>query len=193
VVALALTSGSSRATWRTFVSQLEEIGYSHGENTGFASALIYPSVWIADNIYRGNVKEITEDLSGSKHCVKTLDYITSHRDLYPALSDSITYEKMKRVEEGYRSHRVPYMAKESIAAKIVKDNIRNGDIIVILTKDIGLDSKEIGIVKLVNGNPYMIYASSVSGKVEMTSVPVAECFKHEWRQAQGYRIIRVTE
>lgn len=70
------------------------------------SRLHYASDWVVDNVHRGNLKDVTPQIAETSYQVKTLDFMTAHRDKYPALKDDKTYEKMTDVERGYRSHQI---------------------------------------------------------------------------------------
>ncbi|MDE6399827.1 MAG: DUF1460 domain-containing protein, partial [Muribaculaceae bacterium] len=87
VLAIAEASRQKLPTVREFVRQYESFSRRKGEDDGFASQLIYGADWVVDNVYRGNLKEMTEYLGGGGFKAKTLDYITRHREDYQALKD----------------------------------------------------------------------------------------------------------
>lgn len=61
IMALALTAGEHRTSWRDFVYNLERIRYRGGSINGYPSRLHYISDWIIDNSHRGNFTEATGD------------------------------------------------------------------------------------------------------------------------------------
>ena len=164
--ALARTTLDKRYSWRDYAHNLESIRYRGGEIKGYASRLHYISDWIIDNNHRGNLRETTHDMSGVKYNVKTINYMSKHRDLYPALADEDTFQAIRNVERGYTNHRFPFLKMEwTNMKKLVKD-LQEGDIIGIVTKIEGLDIQHMGVVVMVNDEPYLLDASSAGKKVQ---------------------------
>lgn len=192
-IALAQSGQVSNPTWRDFARNLEYIRYRKGEMNGYASRLHYISEWIAENIYRGNIKEITQDYQGSATMEKSLDYMSKNSELYLALADSTTLAEIKKVEEGYRLHRIPYLKKETVVKKQIRETLRNGDIIVFLSKKDGLDASHIGLLKIIEEKPYLLHASSKAGKVVIEEITLQEYLKRNGRNIPGVRLLRLKE
>lgn len=191
LIALAKTALSDRSTWRDYAMNLENIRYRNGEMKDYASRLHYISDWIMDNTNRGNIKEITSSISGSKYEIKTIDFMTRHRESYSALKDEEMYNKIKNTEIGYRSHRIPMIKKTNLQLKNVKEALRNGDIIAITTKIEGLDVTHMGIIFFKGNKPHLLHASSTEGKVIVDPSELAEMLRRS-KNATGIRVIRVT-
>lgn len=185
-VALAMTVESRRTSWRDYVYTLESIRYRGGEMNGYASRLHYISDWIVDNNHRGNMTEVTDRIGRADHQIKTLDYMSQNRNLYPALKDSATFAKLKNAEIGFRSHRFPYIKTMNIKGA----ELREGDIVAITTSTKGLDVTHMGVVTLKNGTPHLIHASSKAGKVVEDELPLHEYVRRN-RNATGIRVIRI--
>jgi hypothetical protein len=193
VAAFAFTLGEGRTSWRDFVYNLKRIRYAGGEINGYGSRLHYISAWILDNSHRGNLKEATYDFDSPDYIVKTLDYISTHKDKYPALADSANLAELKNLEFGYRNHRYPYIKSARVGGKVVTSELRNGDIIAITTKTAGLDVQHMGIVSVdADGVPHLMHASSAAGKVVVESASLADYFRKNYT-ATGIRIIRLCE
>ncbi len=190
VAALALTVNEGRNSWQDFVYNLENLRYRQGKLDGYASRLHYVSDWIVDNAHRGNIREVTDRLQGVGHSVKTLDFMSTHRDSYPALADSMEFERIKSVEVGYRSHRYPYIKNASLMGKNAGSFLQSGDIIAFTTKTDGLDVSHVGIIMIDNGIPHLLHASSAAGKVINDPLPLAEYLRKN-RNITGGRIIRL--
>ncbi len=189
--ALARTTLNDRYSWRDFANNLESIRYRNGHMDGYASRLHYISDWIVDNTHRGNIKEITSELPDARYEIKTLDYMTSHRDSYPALSDSATYAELKSFEIGYRLHRFPYIKKESVDSKKIKEKLKTGDIIALVSKTEGLDVTHMAIiVQDEKGKFHMLHASSTEKKVVIEKDDLKETLRRN-RNWTGIRIIRL--
>ncbi|MDE7096282.1 MAG: DUF1460 domain-containing protein, partial [Muribaculaceae bacterium] len=69
---------SASPNWRDFADKYEAIMYKGGKSTDFVSRVLYPSDWIADNIFRGNVTDATQRLDGiePRKKEKSIDYIS---------------------------------------------------------------------------------------------------------------------
>lgn len=192
-LAAAKTSMLSVPTLREFEGNLENISRRKGVDEGFSSQFLYGSDWIVDNVFRGNLKEMTEYLDGGSYRTKTLDYVSRHPEQFPAMTDSVTAEKVKVMEFGYRSHRIPHLKKQSISNKNVKELLQNGDIIILSPPDQDFDIYDIGIVSFENKEPHLIHISRDAGKVTLDPYPIARLFKIESQFFYGYRWLRPTE
>ena len=192
-LAAAKTAGLSVPTLREFEKNFEDISRHKGKDEGFSSQFLYGADWIVDNVYRGNLKEMTEYLDGGSYRTKTLDYVTRHPEQFPAMADSATAEKIRVVEFGYRSHRIPHLKKQSIGNKKVKELMENGDIIILSPPDSDFDIYDIGIVSLENGEPTLIHIAKDKGEVIIDPYPLTRLFKIEGQFFYGYRWLRPTE
>ncbi|MDE5719438.1 MAG: DUF1460 domain-containing protein, partial [Paramuribaculum sp.] len=188
VAAMAITIGEGRSSWHDMVYNLERLRYRQGHIDGYASRLHYISDWIIDNAHRGTLTDMTSRVvTTPSYQVKTLDFITRNRDKYPALADSATFEAMKNMEIGFRSHRFPYIKTSAID----KADIQEGDIIAIVTKTPGLDVQHIGIAtRDTDGKIHLLHASSAAGKVIVDPLPLATYIQRR-RTAQGIRVVRL--
>ena len=184
-LALALTVENHRTSWRDYINTLEQLRYRNGRVNGYPSRLHYISDWIVDNTHRGNLIEVTERIGRADSKIKTLDYMSSHRDAYPALADSANYAGVKNVEIGYRSHKYPYIKSTNIGSAQLKD----GDVVALTTNAQGLDVTHLGIIKLVNGVPHLMHASSKQKKVIIDDLPLADYLRRN--RTQGIRVIRL--
>lgn len=192
VLAMAYTIGEGRTSWRDFTYNLRRMRYRKGEIDGYASRLHYISDWIIDNVYRGNLKEVTQNFPVYEYQEKTLDFMTANRDKYPALKDSAEFEKMRNAEIGYRRHRYPYLKSSRLSNKETCKSLKTGDVVCITTRTPGLDVQHLGIVIKKDGVPYLMHASSTAGAVVLDSVPLSEYLKKN-RSANGVRVIRLNQ
>ena len=190
VYALARTTLSQRTTWRDFANNLESVRYRNGEMTDYASRLHYISDWIMNNSARGNIKEITTEFGGCKYIIKTIDFMSKHREYYPAMADSTIYEKIRNYEIGYRSHRFPYIKKELLYTKNIINEFESGDIIAMVTKTEGLDISHLGLVLKENNKLYFINASMGGKKVQIEKSQFADYMKNN-RNCIGVRVFRI--
>lgn len=193
VLSLAYTAGQHRTSWRDFTSNLERLRYRSGEMDGYPSRLHYFSDWVVDNTARGNIKEVTNRFPVYKDVVKSLNFITRNRDKYPALADSVTYERVKSFEIGYRNHRYPVVEARHLNSRDTRNALKDGDIVALATKTQGLDVTHLGfIVKDDKVIPYLLHASSAQGKVVIDKEPLIERLRRD-RSIQGIRVVRLSE
>lgn len=192
-MAAAKTADLTVPTLREFERNLENISRKKGKDEGFASQFLYGADWIVDNVYRGNLKEMTEYLDGGSYRTKTLDYVSCHPEQFPAMADSVTAEKVRVMEFGYRSHRIPHLKKQSIGNKNVKELLQNGDIIILSPVDNDFDIYDIGIVSIEKGEPTLIHISRDKGEVALDPYPLQRLFKIEGQFFYGYRWLRPSE
>lgn len=192
-LALAKASLHHVPVERQYELAYENYSRRKGEDDGFASQLFYGADWIVDNIYRGNVKEMTEYVGGGGFKAKTLDYMTRHQDEFPAMKNPAVRDKISMIEMGYRSHRIPHLKKQSIGSKEIKELLQDGDIIILLSNEIDYDIYDIGFVKMKEGEPYLIHISHENGKVVENPYPLSRLFKLESQHLYGYRWLRPVE
>ena len=193
VLALAKASLHHMPVERQYEIALEGYSRRKGEDNGFPSQLFYGADWIVDNIYRGNLKEVTEYVGGGSFKPKTLDYMTRHADEFPAMKDPAVNDKIRMIEMGYRSHRIPHLKKQSVGNKEIRDMMEDGDIVIMLSNELDYDVYDIGFVKMVGGEPHFIHISRETGKVVEDPYPLSRLFKLENQHFYGYRWLRPTE
>ncbi|MDE6383958.1 MAG: DUF1460 domain-containing protein [Paramuribaculum sp.] len=188
VMALTMTLESERNSWMDFLYNLEKIRYRGGRVNGYGSRLHYISDWIVDNAHRGNIEDVTAAVGFPTYTVKTLDFMSSNRSSYPALADDETYQIIKNMEVGYRSHRYPEIKQQDLK----KARLREGDIVAITTNVKGLDVQHMGIIVMDGDTPHLLHASSKAGKVIIDPLPLSEYLRKN-RSASGIRIIRLKD
>lgn len=193
VLALAKTAGEHRKSWRDFIYNLETIRYRGGTMKDYGSRLHYISDWIIDNGHRGNVQEVSNRAPRNDYVVKTLDFMSAHRDAYPALKDSAQYARIIDVERGYRSHRFPYIKTNQLQGRDIQSWLREGDVVCLTTKTKGLDVSHLGILtKGEDGEWHLMHASSSAGKVIVDPLPFYEYLRRS-KTLTGFRVLRLKD
>lgn len=192
VMALAITAGEKRTSWRDFVYNLRRIRYRNGEINGYPSRLHYISDWIVDNSHRGNFTEVTNRLPEHRYVVKSINFMSRHAGSYPALADSSALDRIKQIERGYVNHRYPIIRTNALSNKNVYGALREGDIVALTTSNKNLDVSHLGLITIVDGKPHLLHASSSLGKVTVTTIPLHDFLKRN-TSLTGIRVIRLND
>lgn len=189
--ALTRTTLSGRYSWRDYAHNLENLRYRRGEMGDYSTRLHYMSDWIVDNSNRGNIVDVTSDIPECQYKIKTINYMSTHRDSYPSLKDDAIFEKIKNFEIGYRSHKFPYVKKGQLNAKGVKKVVKRGDFVGLVTRIDGLDISHLGVVEIdSNGNIVLLDASSVGEKVMLEPVDLKTQLSRS-KNNEGARFFRI--
>ena len=175
VLALGLILKNGESSFDDFTETLESIRYKDGELDGYASRLHYFSEWIANNEKKGLLKDITAEIGG-KEITKPINFMSTHRDLYPFLKDDKNFEKVKASENYLNNQPICILAQDEIAAN--EHLIQTGDIIALTTSINGLDITHTGIAtREKDGRIHLLHASTGSMKVEVSKKPLSEYLK----------------
>lgn len=193
--ALARTTMNGRYSWRDYAANLENLRYRNGEMGDYSSRLHYISDWIVNNATRGNLKEVTPDLPHAAYMVKTIDFMSKHKDSYRSLKDdSAMVDKIKGYEMALRNHRMPYLKKSWLGDKAVKAALRDGDFVGLVTKVDGLDISHLGIIhKDDKGEIYLLDASMSGGEVMLEKKNLRDHLSGSKSTCLGIRVFRIME
>ncbi len=158
-----------------FTKTLQTVRYKDGLLNGYASRLHYFSEWMANNEKKGLIKNITAEIGGIE-ITKDINFMSTHRDLYPFLKDNDNFQKIQASEKYLNNQALCILPQELIAAN--EQKIHSGDIIALTTSIDGLDITHTGIATLENdGRIHLLHASTGSMKVEVSKLPLAEYLK----------------
>lgn len=187
---------SSDPNWRDFADKYESVMFKGGKATDFVSRFLYPSDWIADNIFRGNVIDDTSniDFLETKRKEKSIDFISSNKDLFKAFANPKNYERLKMLEMGFRNHQIPHISVGNLTnPKRYKAEAKDGDIVFLLAPDFNLDHREIGILTWEGNNLMIIMLAPAADKVTMETLPFDSYVKRNIKRIKGARIIRISK
>lgn len=159
----------------SFTNTLEKIRYRDGELDGYASRLHYFTDWIANNEKKGLVKNITSDIGG-KSIKKDINFMGTHRNLYPFLKNDENFKKILQTEAELAKNELCILAQDQI--EVQEHLIQSGDIIALATSIKGLDVTHTGIAIQHKGRIHLLHASTGSMKVEISKLPLAEYIKN---------------
>lgn len=166
VVALAWLGKSGRKSFDAFRRLLRKIRYRQGLLRDYASRLHYFSDWIHDNERKGVVKDVTEEIGG-RPFHKAINFMTTHPELYPPLTQAIECRRMRSVERTISRRKLFFIPKKDLNRK--ERRINDGDLIAITAKTEGLDILHVGFAARVKGRIHLFHASSAEGGVVLSS------------------------
>jgi hypothetical protein len=159
VLAIARGVAVQNYSYQTFVNHLRDQRYWDGQIKGYDSRLHYFSEWLFDNQKRGTVQNIGQDLGGVP-LNKTLNFMSTHRQHYPQLTNDKTYKSIRQREAKLDGVTVDYIPTYEIHRVYAK--LRAGDIVAIATNIPGLDVTHTGLVyRYRDGSIGFIHASPV--------------------------------
>ncbi len=142
---------------------LADIRYRNGLLDGYTSRLHYFSDWIRNNEQMGFVKECTSESACAQPKELWLDFMTTHVDSYlPMKKNSELVKEMADQEKNWQGVTVLFIPKEKLNLSTDKLNIKNGDILAIITNIKGLDVVHIGFAFWKSGKLHLLLASSIT-------------------------------
>lgn len=161
--ARAILSGEANIS--AFERELTNIRYRKGVKKLYPSRLHYTSEWIIDNELRGNLVDITKDITKRKQRIGTVFFMSKNKHLYPALegNEKMFLDIFLNEQKINATSRI-YIPNKAIADCL--DKIQTGDVIAIATKKAGLDYSHVGFaVRTDDGTVRFMHASSSKKKV----------------------------
>ncbi|MEM9362727.1 MAG: N-acetylmuramoyl-L-alanine amidase-like domain-containing protein [Bacteroidota bacterium] len=173
VMAFGLQLKKGDDSFRGFTKNLETVRYRNGKLNGYPSRLHYFTDWIRTNQNKGLVRDITSELGGDI-VQKPIDFMGTHRNLYPFLADDSNFTKILKVESELKGKDLCVLPQNRIETQ--EAYIKNGDIIALATSIKGLDVTHTGFAIRVEGRIHLLHASS-SGNVTITKEPLVDYLK----------------
>jgi len=188
VLVFSLLLKNEQSSFVDFAKTIETIRYKDGKLDGYASRLHYFSEWIANNESKGLLTDITKEIGG-KEITKPINFMSTHRDLYPFLSDDSNFEKIKASENYLNDQAICILAQEDILGN--EHLIKSGDIIALTTSIKGLDITHTGIAtREKDGRIHLLHASTV-GEVVVSKLPLIDYLK-KVKNNTGIMVARVS-
>jgi hypothetical protein len=158
-----------------FTKTLESIRYKDGKMDGYGSRLHYFTDWIRSNQKKRFLQDITGEVGGVE-IEKDINFMGSHRGLYPFLKNDTNFKKILATEKELAKESFCYLPQDQIEAN--ENLIQTGDIIALATSINGLDVTHTGIAtREKDGRIHLLHASNGSMQVEVTKKPLAEYIK----------------
>tara|TARA_R110002050_G_scaffold48356_3_gene112544 strand:+ start:115703 stop:116551 length:849 start_codon:yes stop_codon:yes gene_type:complete len=175
VLAFSLISKDNKTDFDSFVKTIETIRYKNGILNGYSSRLHYFSEWIANNQFKGFITNITAQIGGTA-ISKEINFMSTHRDLYPFLKDNDENLKQIQASEKFlNSEALCILPQDQIAAN--EHLIQSGDIIALTTSIKGLDITHTGIATREKDSRIHLLHASSSGEVKVSELPLTDYLK----------------
>lgn len=174
-LAFSMLLRDGKADFDNYTNTLKTIRYKNGKLDGYGSRLHYFTEWIRNNEQKGLLKNMTSEVGGIE-IKKDINFMGTHRDLYPFLKDDSNFEKILVTEKELAKESFCYLPQDQIEAN--EHLIQTGDIIALATSINGLDVTHTGIAtREKDGRIHLLHASTGSMKVEVSKLPLAEYLK----------------
>ena len=164
IVAMANGVAAEDYSFGSFKKRLESLRYRNGIMVGYPSRLHYFSEWIKDNATRGNVQDVTRQ-SGGVPLIKTLNFMSTHRESYPRMEASQqSFQEIQEMERGLEGMQLFHIPQSQIQQSY--HMLRDGDILALSTHIDGLDVVHTGFAfRQTDGTFGMLHASTEQGVI----------------------------
>jgi hypothetical protein len=187
VLASARCAVAAKFSKHEFRKNLKLIRYRHGKIDGYSSRLHYFTDWLRDNENKKIVTDISRQL-GAKPQRKKINYMTAHRELYPALKNKPQLIIMTDIEKKLSRKSSYIIDKTKIGAQIKK--IQSGDIIAFAASQDGLDVAHVGFAIRLGKSLRLLHASQKEDKVVVSKETLVAFLKSN-REFTGIIVARV--
>ena len=189
-LSLARCVKQNTLTFEAFKKELQHIRYRAGVINGYPSRLHYTSDYFFDNVQKGVVRDMTEELGGVPY-TKTVNFMSTHPEAYVQLKDNPRFlEVIRAQEEAINGRTNLYIPKDSVAAVLSK--IQSGDILGTTTSKDGMDVSHTGIALWQDEQVHFMHAPLAGGAVEISQGNLAEYLARHSAQT-GIIIVRPLE
>lgn len=173
----------------SFIREVSYTRYRGGILDGYASRLHYTADWIADNISKGVVEDITKAAGGERFNL-SVGFMSKNPKLYPKLGNNDgTLELIRTFEENINKLEMYFIPKKKVKDSL--KHIKSGDIIAIATNKSGLDYSHMGLASLKDKKVHLLHASSTEKKVILDKA--IEKYLEKNSSSIGITIVRAIE
>jgi len=170
-----------------FQTTLRQMRYRDGKLEGYGSRLHYFLEWKQQGQMMDWYSDVTEQLGGSK-TQPVINFMTTHRSLYPALEDEIAFQEILKSEKKLSEKSWNYIPKSKVAD--VETHLQEGDMVGITSTIAGLDFNHEGFVVKKGNRAYLLHASSDAKKVIVSPEPLAD-YLQKIKKHSGIVVLRI--
>ncbi len=193
VFALFMCLQQKSLTFETFCNNLLKIRYRDGNEPHYVKRLHYFTDWIDNNTTMGFCEEMqspTPPFSATQKI--NVHFMSDNPDKYKMLKENPEYlPYIKETEKNINGKSYKYIPKSQMDKNdILKDVIKDGDIIATTTSLDGLDIQHLGFAVWHNDGLHLLNASSLHHKVVEEPMTLYQYLLKQ-KSMTGVRIIRI--
>lgn len=195
VSALYLCVKERKTTFADYCKMLQKLRYEGGAEPHYTKRLHYYSSWIEDKKSMGICKEMqSPNPPFTKVQRLSLNWMTTHVNDYRMLKNNPSWvPQIRKMEQKMEGRQYRYIPKEQIKnTRLLRNTIKDGDIIAIITNKKGLDTQHLGFALWHNDGLHLLNASSIHKKV-IDEPMTLRTYLYKHPSMPGVRIIRLTK
>ena len=195
VVALTMCVQQEKRSFDDYMAMLKRLRYRDGICTDYTSRLHYFSDWINDKVKMNLVWDIQGPNPPFTAVQKLrIDYMSQHPDAYKALQAHPEFIPVIREQEKAltgKSYR--YIPKTEVKnTALLRQTVKNGDIIAITCNKTGLDIAHLGFAVWRKDGLHLLNASLLHKKVVEEPMTLYQ-YLQKHSSFTGIRVIRIKE
>lgn len=195
VAALYLCVKERKTTFADYCKMLQKLRYEGGVEPHYTKRLHYYSSWIEDKKSMDICKEIqSPNPPFTKVQRLSLNWMTTHVNDYRMLKNNPSWiPQIRKMEQKMEGRQYRYIPKEQIKnTRLLRNTIKDGDIIAIITNKKGLDTQHLGFALWHKDGLHLLNASSIHKKV-IDEPMTLRTYLYKHPSMPGVRIIRLTK
>ena len=195
VSALYLCVKERKTTFADYCKMLQKLRYEGGAEPHYTKRLHYYSSWIEDKKSMDICKEIqSPNPPFTKVQRLNLNWMTTHVNDYRMLKNNPSWvPQIRKMEQKMEGRQYRYIPKEQIKnTRLLRNTIKDGDIIAIITNKKGLDTQHLGFALWHKDGLHLLNASSIHKKV-IDEPMTLRTYLYKHPSMPGVRIIRLTK
>lgn len=195
VSALYLCVKERKTTFADYCKMLQKLRYEGGAEPHYTKRLHYYSSWIEDKKSMDICKEIqSPNPPFTKVQRLSLNWMTTHVNDYRMLKNNPSWvPQIRKMEQKMEGRQYRYIPNEQIKnTRLLRNTIKDGDIIAIITNKKGLDTQHLGFALWHKDGLHLLNASSIHKKV-IDEPMTLRTYLYKHPSMPGVRIIRLTK
>lgn len=195
VSALYFCVKERKTTFADYCKMLQKLRYEGGAEPHYTKRLHYYSSWIEDKKSMDICKEIqSPNPPFTKVQRLSLNWMTTHVNDYRMLKNNPSWvPQIRKMEQKMEGRQYRYIPKEQIKnTRLLRNTIKDGDIIAIITNKKGLDTQHLGFALWHKDGLHLLNASSIHKKV-IDEPMTLRTYLYKHPSMPGVRIIRLTK
>lgn len=193
VAALKLCAQQGKRGWDDYTNVLRQLRYRDGKIEGYASRLHYFSEWIENKV---KMKLVTDVQSPNPpfSAIQKIDvsYMSEHPQAYKALRNNPDLVPLiRQYEQKLTGSSVHYIPKSEVKnTTLMRQTVKDGDIIAITCDKPGLDISHLGFAVWRADGLHLLNASQIRRKVVEEPMTL-RYYLQKHPTFTGIRIIRI--